>query len=290
MLFERKKYATIGTIQRKKEMTDMARLGIIGTGNMGEAILRGALKGRAIQAHQVAIYDVNINKAETLSKELGVAACSSVDELASNCAIILLAVKPNIVAGLLDQNRAQFCDKAVFSIVAGWSGACLRDNLPKDARILRVMPNTPAMVGEGMIVFEKGDSLRTDEKEFATALFSTLGRVESVGAELMDAVTGLSGSGPAYVYLFIEALSDAGVQQGLPRAIAYELAAQTVLGSAKMVQETGSHPGELKDRVCSPGGTTIDAVATLEKRGFRGAVIDAVAVCANKSKEMSNHI
>lgn len=266
------------------------RLGIVGVGNMGEAILRGALKGGAIGANQVAIHDANMEKAAALADELGVTAYDTLTKLAGACGMILLAVKPNVIAGLLDRQRALFHDKAVISIIAGWSCERLSDNLPQDARVLRVMPNTPAMVGDGMIVFEEGDTFTKSERSFATALFSALGRVQSVDAALMDAVTGLSGSGPAYVYLFIEALADAGVQQGLPRAIAYELAAQTVRGAARMVQETGLHPGALKDSVCSPGGTTIDAVATLEKCGFRSAVIEAVSACTNKSKEMSEHI
>ena len=268
----------------------MYPLGILGVGNMGEAILRGVLKGGAIRADQVAIFDTNDKKATALTAELGVVASNALTSLIEDCEMILLAVKPNVIGGLLDRHRALFHKKAVISIIAGWSCERLSDNLPQDARILRVMPNTPAMAGEGMIVFEKGDTLSEAEKLFATSLFAAVGRVESVDPVLMDAVTGLSGSGPAYVFLFAEALADAGVQQGLPRSIAYTLAAQTLLGSAKMILETGCHPGVLKDQVCSPGGTTIDAVAKLEKCGFRGAVIEAVEACTKKSKEMSKHI
>ncbi len=268
----------------------MYPLGILGVGNMGEAILRGVLKGGAIRPDHVAIFDTNVKKTAALSAELCVAAFDALPPLIVGCEMILLAVKPNVIGDLLDQHRALFHEKAVISIIAGWSCERLSDNLPQDARILRAMPNTPAMVGDGMVVFEKGDTLTETEKLFATSLFSAVGRVTSIDAALMDAVTGLSGSGPAYVFLFIEALADAGVQQGLPRSIAYTLAAQTLLGSAKMVLETGCHPGELKDRVCSPGGTTIDAVAKLEKCGFRGAVIEAVEACTKKSKEMSKSI
>lgn len=268
----------------------MYQLGIIGIGNMGEAILRGILNGNAVEAHSVAVFDTNTDKVALISAELGVMPMHSLEALVSKSDMILLAIKPNVIGTLLDQHRALFREKAIVSIVAGWSGSSLADNLPKETRILRVMPNTPAMTGAGMIVFEAGDTLDEKEKAFATMLFSAVGRVETVDAKLMDAVTGISGSGPAYVYLFIEAMADAGVQQGLPRAVAYDLAAQTVLGAAKMVLETGEHPGELKDRVCSPGGTTIDAVVSLEKNGFRSAVIEAVAVCTKKSKEMSIHI
>lgn len=268
----------------------MYQLGIIGVGNMGEAILRGVLTGHAVDAKDVFVFDTNQEKIGALSGELGVMAADSITDLIAQSEMILLAIKPNVIGGLLDQYRGQFHKKALISIVAGWSKGRLSDNLPKDTRILRVMPNTPAMVGAGMIVFEAGDTFTAEEKDFAIGLFHAIGDIKTIDEKLMDAVTGVSGSGPAYVYMFIEALGDAGVQQGLPRAVAYELAAQTVLGSAKMVLDTGYHPGELKDRVCSPGGTTIDAVAALEKFGFRNAVIEAVAACSNKSREMSKHI
>ncbi|MDD3921812.1 MAG: pyrroline-5-carboxylate reductase [Eubacteriales bacterium] len=149
------------------------------------------------------------------------------------------------------------------------------------------MPNTPCMVGEGMIAFDADHTLTTDDMEMAKAVFLATGRVEIVNSALMNAVTGVSGSGPAYVYLFIEALADGGVRAGLPRNTAYTLAAQTVLGAAKMVLDTEKHPGALKDAVCSPGGTTIEAVAALEKAGLRSAVLDAVSVCVQKADEMS---
>ena len=152
------------------------------------------------------------------------------------------------------------------------------------------MPNTPAMVGEGMIVFEKGNTLTDEEEAFAFALFNTVGKTIAMDGNLMDAVTAVSGSGPAYVYAFIEAMADGGVLRGLPRKVAYELAAQTVLGAAKMVLDTGLHPGELKDNVCSPNGTTIAAIASLERDGFRGVVIDAVDACYRRSKELSDNI
>ena len=266
------------------------RFGVLGVGNMGEAILRGALAGRALQATQVTVYDIAREKSEALARELGIHSAESLEALAQCCDTILFAVKPNVIGRLLDQHRALFRNKAVLSIIAGWSCEKLSDNLPNDTRILRAMPNTPAMVGEGMIVFEDGDSLTDEEKAFANTLFGAVGQVTTLEPVLMDAVTAVSGSGPAYIYILIEAMADAGVQQGLPRAVAYELAAQTVLGSARMVLETGKHPGELKDNVCSPGGTTIDAVARLEQCGFRSAIIEAVEVCAKKSKAMSNNI
>ncbi len=263
------------------------RFGIIGTGNMGEAILRGCVKGGAVASENVFIFDTNEQKRAALAKELSVNACENLLDITTKCDILLIALKPNVCSKLYASQSELFGSKAVISIAAGWGMARLQGVLPKSARILRVMPNTPALVGAGMIVFENGDSLSSDEKVFAERLFASVGRVISVDAHLMDAVTAVSGSGPAYVYLFIEALADGGVRAGLPRSIALELATETVKGSAMMVAETGVHPDELKDRVCSPGGTTIEAVAALEKAGFRSAVLDAVEACREKSERMS---
>lgn len=266
------------------------RFGILGTGNMGEAILRGVVSGGAVKAEQVAIYDVNAEKAKTLAHTLGVQAMESIPALFKASDVVLLAVKPNVCESVFNKYRVDFSDKAIISIIAGWSQQRLHKCLPNDVRILRVMPNTPAMVGEGMIVFEKGNTLTDNEEAFAIKLFRTIGRVVTVDGCLMDAVTAVSGSGPAYAYVFIEAMADGGVLRGLPRSVAYELAAQTVLGAAKMVLDTGKHPGELKDNVCSPNGTTIAAIASLEKDGFRSAVIEAEDACWRRAKEMSGNI
>lgn len=263
------------------------RFGIIGAGNMGEAILRGFVSGGNAEDTVISVYDPCTEKCELLERELGVSAAASIENLIEQSDILLIAIKPNVCAHVFAEQKKRFSSKAVISIAAGWGGEKLRNALPASARILRVMPNTPAMVGAGMIVFEQGDTLTAPEKEFATKLFESVGEVISLEPKLMDAVTAVSGSGPAYVYLFIEALADGGVKAGLPRNVALKLAAQTVKGSAMMVEKTGVHPGELKDRVCSPGGTTIDAVASLESNGFRGTVIEAVDVCREKSERMS---
>jgi pyrroline-5-carboxylate reductase len=176
--------------------------------------------------------------------------------------------------------------KAVVSIAAGWSGDMIKAFIGADKKVLRLMPNTPLLVGEGMTVFETPHTLEDDEFAFVETIFASLGLVERASQRQMDAVTAVSGSGPAYVFMFIEALADAGVLCGLPRAQAVKLAAQTLLGSAKMVLQTDSHPGALKDAVCSPGGTTIEAVKSLEESGFRGAVIKAVEQCAKKSQSL----
>ena len=262
------------------------RLGVIGAGNMGEAILRGYLTSYA-SGEKTTVYDPDAEKCAALERDLGVGVASSLQDLIENSDLLLIAVKPNVCAHLFAEQFDHFVNKAVVSIAAGWGGERLRNALPATARVLRVMPNTPAMIGEGMIVFESGDTLTGEERAFAETLFGSVGDVITVEPKLMDAVTAVSGSGPAYVYLFIEALADGGVKAGLPRNIALKLAAQTVKGSAMMVSETGVHPGELKDRVCSPGGTTIEAVAVLEQKGLRGAVIAAVDACREKSEKMS---
>ena len=263
------------------------RLGVIGAGNMGEAILRGYLGSGYASGEKMTVFDPDTEKCRALERDFGVAVAESLPDLMENSDLLLIAVKPNVCAHLFAEQFDRFTDKAVVSIAAGWGGERLKNALPATARVLRVMPNTPAMIGEGMIVFESGDSLTQDERSFAEMLFGAVGDVISVEPKLMDAVTAVSGSGPAYVYLFIEALAEGGVKAGLPRPIALKLAAQTVKGAAMMVSETGVHPGELKDRVCSPGGTTIEAVAVLEQKGLRSAVIAAVDACRSKSESMS---
>jgi len=267
--------------------TNEIRFGVIGAGNMGEAIVRGFYASGAATGVTTSIYDPDAKKCRVLENSLPVHSAASLEALIDGSDILLIAIKPNICAHVYNEQHKRFSGKAVISIAAGWGGERLKQALPSDTRILRVMPNTPAMVGAGMIVFESGDSLTEGEKSFAQTLFGSVGEVISVEPKLMDAVTAVSGSGPAYVYLFIEALADGGVKAGLPRPVALKLAAQTVKGSAMMVSETGVHPGELKDRVCSPGGTTIEAVAVLEQQGFRGAVIAAVDACREKSERMS---
>jgi len=263
------------------------RLGVIGAGNMGEAILRGYLTSGAADGPKAAVFDLDTEKCRALAKDFGVTIADSLASLIDESDMLLLAVKPNVCAHVFLEQFDRFAGKSVVSIAAGWGGERLKNALPASARVLRVMPNTPAMIGEGMIVFEAGDTLTDEERAFAQSLFGAVGEVITVEPKLMDAVTAVSGSGPAYVYLFIEALADGGVKAGLPRAIAQKLAAQTVKGAAMMVQETGIHPGELKDRVCSPGGTTIEAVAVLEREGLRGAVIAAVDACRDKSEKLS---
>lgn len=268
------------------------KIGFIGTGNMGAALAKGYLAARPEERENVLAYDADAGKLAGFAAETGVRPCGSIGELAAASQAVVLAVKPGavpaVLAALKEAAGEAFAagGKTLMSIAAGVKVEALEGAFEGKAPVVRVMPNTPALVGEGMSVLCRNSYVSEAAFEQARQLFSSVGRVEEVEEKLMDAVTGLSGSGPAYVYIFIEALADGGVARGLPRDKAYLLAAQTVLGSAKMVLETGIHPGELKDRVCSPGGTTIEGVAALEERGFRSAAAAAVEASAEKSASM----
>lgn len=261
-------------------------IGFIGAGNMAGAILKGALTGGVVLPAQIHVFDVDAMKPEQLQNEFGVVAHDTCASLIDASDILLLAVKPQQLAHVLSDLHECFSGKAVISIAAGWTTDMLIAALPEATRVLRVMPNTPALVGEGMSALSKKTDFVDQEKLFAEKLFRSLGRAVWVDEGQMEAVIGVSGSGPAYGYLFIEALADAGVALGLPRMLSIEMAAQTLLGASKMALETGQHPGMLKDMVCSPGGTTIEAVRSLEQNGFRGAVITAAIVAAEKAKAM----
>lgn len=265
------------------------QIGVIGCGNMAKAILAGVLESQTVKADQVTVFDVDQNQCIPVAKATGISIADSIEYLCEKSDIILLAIKPNVIPKVLGEYAAFLQGKAIISIAAGITFAQLKSFSNNQCRALRVMPNTPAMVGEGATVFADNHDLKPDEIEAATEIFRAVGMVKSLSESQMDAVVAVSGSGPAYVYLFIEALADGGVREGLAREVALELAAQTVLGSAKMVMDSHRHPGELKDMVCSPGGTTIEAVYALETNGFRGDVMNAVAHAAKKSNEMSKN-
>ena len=264
-------------------------VGIFGAGNMGCAILRGMLHEGVIAASNVTVYDRNASKLESLQTELGgIRITMDAAAAASACDLLILAVKPGAIAKLIESIRPMLSGKAVISIAAGWTVAMLDSALsPYGASYLRVMPNTPAMVGEGMTAFCDDTTFSRADLDFATRLFEAVGRTTMLPEYLFDGVIAVSGSSPAYVFMLIEAMADAAVREGISRAQAIEMAAQSVLGAALMVLSAGSHPAALKDAVCSPGGTTIEAVATLEKNGFRHAVIEAMHACAEQSREMS---
>lgn len=260
----------------------MAEFGFIGMGNMGYAILKGLLK--VYDKDEILFTDVNRERMEQVAGETGVRFVQSNAECANQSRYVVLAVKPQYYDSVL-KNIANVVtrEKTVISIAPGITIGQIKEKLGIDKRIVRAMPNTPALLGEGMTGVSYDAALfDEDERKTIQSFFESFGKVKIVEERLMNAVVCVSGSSPAYVYMFIEALADSAVKYGLPREAACEMAAQTVLGSAKMVLETGKHPGELKDQVCSPGGTTIAAVSALEECGFRSAVIKAADACYDK--------
>ena len=261
------------------------KIGIIGCGNMGGAILYGALESGVLPKENAYVYDINPAMMEK-AKKWGATLASDDEDVCRNADIVLLAVKPQNASEALEMCKEALDNKALMSIVAGVTTGRLRNMIHGAPRILRIMPNTPAMVYEGAFALCSDNDFTEEELSDAKSIYETIGVVEMIPEHLIDAVCGLSGGGPAYAAMFIEALSDGGVKQGLPRAVAYRLAAQTCLGTAKMILETGIHPGELKDMVTSPGGTTIEGCEALERGGMRAAVIDCVNVASEKSRKL----
>jgi len=266
------------------------KIGFIGAGNMGGAILKGILAKQFLPANEVLVYDINTDLCNRWKNEYHVGIANSRIDLAEKCEWIVLCVKPVFLADVIaDIKPCLSNDKKVISIAAGWSIQMLQDSMGENcAQLLRVMPNTPALVGEGLLALCEETTLSDEDFCWAQKLFATLGTVQIIPERLIGAIIAVSGSSPAYVFMFIEAMADAAVKLGMPRQMAIECAAQAVLGSAKMVLETKLHPAVLKDQVCSPGGTTIEAVQVLEEEGMRGAVIKAMVACAEKNMLMTN--
>jgi pyrroline-5-carboxylate reductase len=263
-------------------------IAFLGGGAMGCALMRGVMAAGVYQPSQITLFDADKERMAALADELGISIAESAAEAARGAKVLLLAVKPHIVPRALAPLRDIVdSSQTVISIAAGVTLAQLEQCFAQPVPVVRVMPNTPCLVGESAAAVCLGTHAGASQLQQAHQIFDAVGVAVDVEERLMDAVTGLSGSGPAYVYLFIEALSDGGVKMGLSRDIAMRLAAQTVLGAAKMVLESGLHPGQLKDQVTSPGGTTIAAIHALENKAFRGAVMDAVQTAARRSGELS---
>ncbi|MBQ0004293.1 MAG: pyrroline-5-carboxylate reductase [Clostridiales bacterium] len=259
------------------------KLGIVGVGNMGGAILYGALESGVVAKENVFVYDPNPAMMEKAAS-WGVNLASDDEEVCSKSDIILIAVKPQQAAEALSQCGKALDGKAMMSIVAGVTVERLRGMVDGTPRVLRIMPNTPAMVYEGAFALCNNNDFTCEELAAAKEIYTSIGIVEMLNENLIDAVCGLSGGGPAWVAMFIEAMADGGVKQGLPRATAYRLAAQTCLGTAKMMIDKDLHPGVIKDMVTSPAGTTIEGCEALEKGGMRGAVMECIRVASEKSK------
>ncbi len=267
----------------------MKGVGFVGAGNMGEAMIRGIVKARLLPPRNVRVFDVRAGRARELARRYGVSSADGVPALLSACDTIVIAVKPKDVPAALEAlGRGTARGKLVVSIAAGVPTAVLRDALGKGASVVRAMPNTPAQVGMGSTGLYFAPGLSAARKETARRIFSSFGTVaEFPREELLDVVTALSGSGPAFAFLFIEALADGAVRAGMGREEALRLAASTVEGAGRMARETGKHPGELKDMVTSPGGTTAAGIAALEAGAFRGTVMAAVYAAWQRCREIS---
>ena len=282
----------------------MQRLGFIGSGMMASALIGGLTRSGLYAVDKILASDHG-PESRAKMQALGISAVDNL-KVVQDSNVIVISVKPNVVLPMLSELSAEFgaenlATKSFISIAAGTSIADIENCIPHAKSVIRVMPNTPCLVGECAAAYAVGSKTTQEDKEICEEIFKSVGTItylnsiyfdslviifREVPEKAMDAVTGVSGSGPAYVFLFIEALADGGVRAGLPRNIALQLAAQTVKGAASMVLETGNHPGVLKDQVCSPGGTTIAAVEALEENGFRNAAIKAVLASARRAGEI----
>jgi pyrroline-5-carboxylate reductase len=259
-------------------------LGVIGGGVMGAAIVSRLIAHGTYQSTDILISEPTLQQRESLQQQYGVEVTDD-NNLAAMAPVLLLAIKPQVFDRVVAELKQPAPTQLVISILAGISIVQLERAFP-DRAVVRAMPNTPATVGMGITAISAGSHVRSPQLDLATKIFQAVGEVVTVPESLMDAVTGLSGSGPAYVAIAIEALADGGVAAGLPRAIADRLALQTVLGTATLLNESQLHPAQLKDRVTSPGGTTIAGVTKLEQAGFRSALIEAVIAAAKRSQEL----
>lgn len=269
------------------------KVGFIGCGNMGSAMIGGILKNGLASKDEIIASCKSEGTKERITKELGITVTLDSVEVAEKSDVIFLAIKPYQFDAVLPQINGKLeADQIVISVAAGKTlsmieTALMSIDVAGKLKVVRAMPNTPALVGEAMTAITPNANLNEEDIAKVKALFESFGQVEVVPESMMNAVIGVSGSSPAFIYMLIEAMADAAVVEGMPRAQAYKFAAQSVLGSAKMVLETGIHPGALKDAVCSPGGTTIAGVEALEQCGFRGTVMEGIRATVAKAEEMS---
>ncbi len=264
------------------------RIGFVGTGNMGSALIRGVIESKTVQASHINGFDVIESQVDKLVGEFGINKCLSLKELVEKSDVIIIAVKPQNMAEVLDAMRSSLRpEQLIISIAAGISIDFIEKQLGFSMPIIRVMPNTPALVLQGASALAKNALVSEEQMKKAIKLFGAVGFACEVDEKLMDAVTGLSGSGPAYVLLFLEALTDAGVLAGLPRNLARDLVVQTAIGTLEMVtQKDNLHFAQLKDMVTSPGGTTIHALEIMEKKGLRGIIMEAIKRASDRSREL----
>lgn len=265
----------------------MSKIGFIGGGAMGEAIIKGLL-GRGYTNQDIMVSDPSQDRLLYLKKTYGLNAVNNNKEVAKNSEVILLAVKPQNMSEAVTSIAGEITGRnLIITIMAGVPTAAVEKLLPNGAKVIRVMPNTPALVSAGTAAISGGSHVDESDLEVARRIFEAVGNATILPEKMLNAVTGLSGSSPAYVYMLIEALADGGVLAGLPRDVALKLAVDTVKGAAIMVEETKKHPGQLKDMVTSPAGTTIYGVLELEKAGFRGKIMEAVLAGAKRAEQLS---
>ncbi len=263
------------------------KLGFIGTGNMATAMMGGIIENHIASPEEIIGADPFAPGRERVKEKYGIRVTADNNEVVKNAEVVILSVKPQFYADVIAGIRDDVTDShLIITIAPGKTLSWLAEQFQKPVKIVRTMPNTPAMVGEGMTGACKNAYVTDEDMEKALSILNGFGKAELIPEHMMDAVVAVSGSSPAYVFVMIEAMADAAVSGGIPRSQAYKFAAQAVLGSAKMVLETGKHPGELKDMVCSPAGTTIEAVRVLEEKGFRSAIIEAMKKCEEISKSL----
>ncbi len=264
------------------------KLGFIGCGNMATAMISGMIRNHIAEPADIIVSDASSQALRQAEEKLGILTTSDNLTVATSVDILFLSVKPQFYETVIKEIAHDIKKSTIIiTIAAGQSLKKVESLFERTLKLIRTMPNTPALVSEGITAVCRNDQVTEEEFALVMNLLRSFGLTEEVPEHLMDAVVAVSGSSPAYVFLLIEAMADAAVAEGMPRDKAYRFAAQAVLGSAKMVLETGKHPGALKDMVCSPGGTTIDAVRVLEKTGFRSSIMEAMKACAEKSKKLS---
>ncbi len=263
------------------------KIGFIGGGKMGEALINGFLRAKLSSAGKIIVSDVDKKRCQLLEKETGTKTTQENKKVTSRSDIIILAIKPNVMGDILEELKNDITPKhLVVSIAAGIPLSFIESSLNKGCRAIRVMPNTPCLVGETAAGYALGKKATRNDGKLVGQILDAVGKSFLLEEKYLDAVTGLSGSGPAFIYVVIEALADGGVKMGMPRDVAITFAAQTAFGAAKMVLESGTHIGQLRDSVASPGGTTIEGLHALEKGGIRNALIDAVETATKKSKSL----
>ncbi len=265
----------------------MKKIGFIGSGNMASAIIGGIIKKGIFEPKDIIASDMSDMARKRAEETMGICVTADNKEVVKEAEIIVFSIKPQFYAAVFEEVKDLIRDEQIILTIApGWTLEKIQAHLSKPHRIVRTMPNTPALVGEGITGVCHNSLITEEDLKRVMQILTSFGRAELISEHLMDTVVSVSGSSPAYVFMMIEAMADAAVADGMPRQQAYTFAAQAVYGSAKMVLETGKHPGELKDMVCSPAGTTIEAVGVLEKKGFRSAIFECMRACVKKARGM----